>query len=82
MKKVVCTNDKKLPEGAELVEGKEYVVEDEFMNNFEQKVYILKGINNRGRTKTGFLWYGYDAMRFAVLDGSGVEEKEYNFALN
>jgi len=27
MKRVVCINDKKLPEGANVVEGREYVVD-------------------------------------------------------
>ena len=35
MKKVVCINDKNLPQGAEVVNGREYYVVDEFVNNFE-----------------------------------------------
>jgi hypothetical protein len=39
--KVICINDKKLPEGGELIEGREYEVEKEFINNFDQKVFTL-----------------------------------------
>jgi hypothetical protein len=36
MKTVVCINDRKLPEGAEVVNGREYEVLEEFVNNFDQ----------------------------------------------
>jgi hypothetical protein len=45
--KVVCINDKNLPEGAEVVEGKEYTVLETFNNQFDQRVLILEGINNK-----------------------------------
>ena len=41
MKRVVCINDRKQPEGAEIVEGKEYEVVEEFVNNFDQRVFII-----------------------------------------
>jgi len=82
MKKVICVNDKKLPEGGNLVEGKEYEVEDEFINNFDQRVYIIAGINNYGMTKMGLRWHGYSADRFASADGVYEEATEYNYALN
>ena len=41
MKKVVCINDRKLPEGAEVVIGKEYEVLEEFVNNYDQRVFII-----------------------------------------
>lgn len=74
--RVLCVNDKKLPEGAEVVSGKDYVVEEAFTNNFGQRTFILEGILNRHRTSAGMLWYGYDATRFAVLDKDPVSEEE------
>jgi hypothetical protein len=82
MKKVVCINDKNLPPGAEVVEGKEYIVADEYVNFLDQKVYIIQGVVNEGRTKLGLEWQGYDAKRFANLTPITEKEKEYNFALN
>ena len=82
MKRVICVNDKRLPEGGNLVEGKEYEVEDEFLNNFDQRVYIIAGINNYGMTKMGLRWYGYNSERFASADGVYEEATEYNYALN
>jgi hypothetical protein len=82
MKRVVCINDRKQPEGGELVEGKEYEVEEEFINNFDQKVFLIVGINNYGMTKLGMRWYGYDAKRFADLDALAVETYEHAYAFN
>ncbi len=80
--RVVCINDKRQPEGGELVEGKEYEVEKTFVNNFDQRVYLIAGINNYGMTKLGLRWYGYDATRFADADNVYEEATEYNYALN
>lgn len=66
--RVVCIDDKKLPPGAEIVKGKEYTVESEFINNFDQKVFIIAQINNEGRTKMGLPWKGYNAKRFADVE--------------
>jgi hypothetical protein len=84
IRKVVCINDKKLPQGAELTEGKEYEVVDEFVNSWDQKVYILKNTINGGITSKGMRWYGFDAIRFADLDSKLVEDEEYlyNYVLN
>lgn len=82
MKKVVCINDKNLPLGAKLAEGKEYTVIEEYINALEQRVYLLKETPNSGVTKWGMRWQGYDAKRFSELDGLEIEEKEYMFALN
>jgi len=38
MKKVVCINDKNQPLGANVVEGKEYEVEEEYVNPLDQRV--------------------------------------------
>jgi len=80
--KVICINDKKLPEGGELIEGREYEVEREFINNFDQKVFVIAGINNYGMTKMGLRWYGYAATRFADADNVYEEATEFNYALN
>tara|TARA_R110000803_G_scaffold96279_1_gene164395 strand:+ start:102 stop:350 length:249 start_codon:yes stop_codon:yes gene_type:complete len=82
MKKVVCINDKKLPEGAKVVEGKEYTVKDEYLNSLDQRVYIIDGIENEGTTKWGMRWIGYDSKRFAELDKTELQSEEFNYALN
>ena len=73
VKKVVCINDKNLPPGAEVVNGEEYHVVDEFVNNFEQRVFIISGISNKGTTKHGLNWLGYCSTRFADLDDISIE---------
>jgi hypothetical protein len=82
MKKVVCINDRDLPQGANLTEGQEYEIEREYLNALDQRVYIVKGAVNEGTTKWGMKWIGYDSKRFSILDGLEVEKKEYTFALN
>ena len=82
MKKVVCINDKNLPLGAKVVEGKEYKVVKEYVNFLDQRVYIIQGISNEGRTKLDLEWTGYDAKRFSDVENVSIEEKEVNFALN
>lgn len=78
MKKVVCINDKNLPQGAEVVNGKEYHVVSEFVNNFEQRVFIISGIANKGTTKYGLNWLGYCSSRFADLDDISIEWEAEN----
>tara|TARA_R110000744_G_scaffold15913_1_gene44012 strand:+ start:4258 stop:4506 length:249 start_codon:yes stop_codon:yes gene_type:complete len=82
MKKVICINDKNLPPGAVVVKDKEYTVVNEYVNFLDQRVYILQGIVNEGRTKLGLEWTGFDAKRFADVDKVVNEKKEVNFALN
>ena len=78
MKKVVCINDKNLPQGAEVVNGKEYNVVNEFVNNFEQRVFIISGIANKGTTTLGLNWLGYCSSRFADLDDISIEWEAEN----
>lgn len=73
---VLCINDDKLPLGAELKEGKTYSVMSEFSNNFDQKVYIIKGVINEGRTKFGLPWVGYRADRFIPLTQQSISVKK------
>jgi hypothetical protein len=82
MKTVVCINDKNLPAGARVVKDKEYTVTDEFINNYDQRVYILEGISNEGTTKMGLRWIGYDANRFAEPQTTQqvLEEQKYEYA--
>lgn len=82
MKKVICIDDKNQPLGANVVEGKEYEVVEEYINFSDQRVYIIKGAENEGTTKWGMRWVGYNAKRFSTLESVEVEEKEYMFALN
>jgi len=82
MKKVVCMNNKNLPSGAVLQEGQEYKVEREYLNNFDQQVYILYGIINEGTTPMGLRWIGYDASRFTDPETAQqvLEEQKYEYA--
>lgn len=73
---VLCINDDKLPPGAELKEGTTYSVISEFSNNFDQKVYIIKGVTNEGRTKFGLPWVGYRADRFIPLTKQSISVKK------
>ena len=78
MKQVVCINDSRLPEGAQVIKGREYNVVEEFVNNYDQRVYIIEGIANEGITKMGLRWIGYDASRFA--DPETLMEEIYEHA--
>lgn len=82
MKTVTCINDKNQPLGANVVKGKEYEVESEYVNALDQRVYIIKGAINEGTTKWGMRWIGYDAVRFSTQETVEIMEKEHNFALN
>lgn len=82
MKTVTCINDKNQPLGANVVKGKEYEIESEYVNALDQRVYIVKGAVNEGTTKWGMRWIGYDAVRFSTQETVEIEEKEHNFALN
>ena len=86
MKRVICINDKNLPQGAKLTEGEEYTIESEYVNALDQRVYIIKGAVNEGTTKWGMRWIGYDAMRFRdaedALSTFRVVHEERNFILN
>jgi hypothetical protein len=80
MKVVVCINDKNMPEGAVVVKGREYTVVEEFVNNYDQRVYIIEGIVNEGTTRMGLRWIGYDASRFAEPQTLMKEVKEQAYA--
>ena len=80
MKQVVCINDKNMPEGAAVIKGREYNVVDEFVNNYDQRVYIIEGIANEGTTKMGLRWVGYDASRFAEPETLMEEIHEHAYA--
>ena len=79
---VLCINADKLPPGAQVEEGKTYSVESEFINNFDQRVYMIRGIVNEGRTQYGLPWIGYRADRFLQIDGSPVEKSEAVYSMN
>ena len=81
-KKVTCVNDKQLPPGAEIKEGEEYTVRNSFINNFDQRAYLLMGVRNRGRTKYGLPWEGYNSQRFEDVDTITETKQEEIFALN
>jgi hypothetical protein len=82
MKQVVCINDSRLPEGAQVIKGREYTVADEFVNNYDQRVFIIEGIANEGTTKMGLRWIGYDASRFAEPETLMEEIYEHAYAEN
>ena len=76
MFKVVCTNDKNLPPGADIKKGEEYTVILKYPNNFDDLVYILAEANNEGKTKFGFKWIGYKSTRFSKPEEIILEETE------
>ena len=83
---IKCINDKALPEGANVIEGKEYFVLSSRVNNHGQGIVFLEGVVNNGTTSRGLQWNGYDVKRFGrtledVLAGS-EEEVEAEPALN
>jgi hypothetical protein len=80
--KVTCINDKNQPQGAEVVKGVEYIVLDDFVNATQQRVFLISGICNKGTTKMGFPWYGYNSDRFSKLNETKIEKKELNYAIN
>ena len=82
MKQVVCINDKNMPEGAAVVKGREYNIVEEFVNNYDQRVYIIEGIANEGTTKMGLRWIGYDAARFAEPETLMETSYEHAYAEN
>jgi hypothetical protein len=82
MKEVICINDKNLPGGAVVVKGREYTVIEEFLNNYDQRVYIIEGIVNQGTTKMGLRWIGYDASRFVEPEKLTIENYEHAYAEN
>ena len=77
-----CINDKNQPLGANVVKGKEYEVEQEYLNALDQRVYIIKGAVNEGTTKWGMRWIGYRADRFRCVEYDYAESYEHNYALN
>lgn len=78
MKKVVCVDDLNLPPGGAVQDQKVYEVLEDFVNQAEQRVYILKGVNNEGFTKFGMKWVGYNAKRFMDVEFTSDEQKEVN----
>jgi hypothetical protein len=81
-KTVICINDKNLPQGAKVTEGEEYTIVKEFINQFDQRTYILKETINEGMTSKGLHWFGYNAERFRSLTSDSIKKEEYQFALN
>jgi len=81
-KKVICINDKKLPPGAEVKEGDEYIVRESFINSFDQRAYMLVGVRNLGRTRYGLPWQGYNAQRFEEPHPIEENQEEVSYALN
>ena len=74
---VKCIDDTKQPIGGQVIKGKEYQVQKHFINNFDQKVYIIVGITNEGRTAMGLPWKGYNANRFTDIDTQDNREEQY-----
>ena len=81
-KKVICVDDKNLPEGAYVMFDMEYEVEQEYVNALDQRVYVLKNAVNEGTTKWGMRWVGYRADRFREVEYDYAESYEHNYALN
>lgn len=82
MKVVECINDKNMFHGAEVREGESYEVEKEFINNWGERTYIIRGLKNEGVTPKGLRWRGYKAERFSTVINDKVEIGEMNYMLN
>jgi hypothetical protein len=78
---VICKDDSNLPPGGEVIRDNEYEVLDNYLNSYEERVYILKGINNEGFTKSGMKWVGYRATRFSVAETISEEVHEHKYEL-
>jgi hypothetical protein len=52
------------------------------INHYDQRVYIIEGIVNKGTTKMGLRWIGYDASRFAEPEKLMKENYEHAYAEN
>ena len=72
----------KLPPGAQITEGEEYIVRESFINSFDQRAYMIIGIRNLGRTKYGLPWQGYNAQRFEEINPIEETKEEVSYALN
>ena len=82
MKKVICINDKQLPQGAEVKEGVTYTVRESFINSYDQIVYMLVGVRNTGRTRFGLPWKGYNSQRFQQVEGVNKQQSQVAHILN
>lgn len=82
MRQVVCVDDKNLALGAKVIEGDVYEVESDFLNSYEERVYLLKGCVNQGFTKFGMKWIGYKASRFSDVTVDVAKEEELEACLN
>jgi hypothetical protein len=82
--KVICVDDTKLPPGGEVVKDKEYIIVETYVNFADQRVYILDGVNNVGRTQYGLPWMGYRADRFRRTDSmlESIYAEEVNYTMN
>jgi hypothetical protein len=79
---VFCIDDKGLPPGANVHEGTEYEVLDQYKNMLDQVVYIIKGVNNEGRTRLGMQWKGYRSERFVQVETEKIFEEESEVIYN
>ena len=73
--KVICIDDTKQPIGGQVIKDREYEVQKQFINNYDQKVYLIVGVTNEGRTAMGLPWIGYNANRFTDIDTQYSEEE-------
>ena len=76
---VTCIDDKNQPPKANVIEGKDYKIVKGFVNPMQEKVYIVAGVCNEGKTKMGFSWFGYKASRFK--EKSIIESKKTKFGI-
>lgn len=79
--KVLCVNDKNLPEGANIVAGKSYTPVKKVVDSFGTPAYLLKEVESEGNTGNGLFWYGFACSRFVVTDSDVSEPLEKEEAL-
>jgi hypothetical protein len=76
MFEVRCLDDSNQPLGGELVKGKKYLVFEDYINMYDQRTFMIKGINNQGRTKMGVVWKGYKSERFEIIGDKSESHKK------
>lgn len=81
---VICVDDSNQPIGGELVKGNKYLVDKDYINLYDQRTFIIKGINNEGTTKMGVIWKGYKSERFEIINNKSELQKEeaFHYAFN
>ena len=52
------------------------LVFEDYINMYDQRTFMIKGINNQGRTKMGVVWKGYKSERFEIIGDKSESHKK------